>query len=67
MKSIQAAVHEYRRELRASMGDKSKLSKLHSAVTESINQAYGEEKEALVKFRQELRDAMNSGFRGPGF
>lgn len=63
MKSIEAIVHAYRRELRSSMGDKSKLNKLHSTVTESINQAYGEEKEALSKFRQELRDAMNSGVR----
>lgn len=67
MKSTETLIHEYRRELRSSMGDKSKLSKLHSKVTESINQAYGEEKTALTRFRQELRDAMNSGVRNPGF
>ena len=67
MKSTLALIQQYRRELRASMGDKSKLSKLHSTVTESINLAYGEEKEALSQFRQELRDAMNSGVRNPGY
>jgi len=41
------------------MGDRSKLSKLHSVVTESINNTYGEEKENLIKFRQEVKDALN--------
>jgi BMFP domain-containing protein YqiC len=49
----------FRRELRASMGDRNKLSKLHSVVTESINNAYGEEKEIYIKFRQEVKDALN--------
>ncbi len=47
-----------RRELRASIGDRDKLIKLHSRVTEDINEAYGEEKEVLIKFRQELKDAL---------
>ena len=47
------------RELRASMGDRVKLTKLHSVVTESINNTYGEEKEILLKFRQEVKDALN--------
>jgi hypothetical protein len=55
MPSIQAL----RRELRASIGDRNKLVKLHSTVTESINQSYGEEKEALIALRQELKDALN--------
>jgi hypothetical protein len=67
MKATTTLIHQYRRELRAAMGDKSKLSKLHSTVTESINQAYGEEKEELSHFRQELRDAMNSGVRNLGY
>jgi len=41
------------------MGDRIKLTKLHSVVTESINNAYGEEKELLLKFRQEVKDALN--------
>lgn len=48
-----------RKELRASIGDRNKLSKLHSVVTESINNAFGEEKEGLLKFRQEIKDALN--------
>lgn len=41
------------------MGDRNKLSKLHSVVTESINQSYGEEKDQLLNFRQEVKDALN--------
>jgi hypothetical protein len=48
-----------RRELRASMGDRSKLSKLHSVLTDTINRSYGEEKVALVKFREEVKEALN--------
>lgn len=49
----------YRRELRNAIGDRNKLSKLHSVITESINNSYGEEKEMLIKFRQEVKDALN--------
>ena len=48
-----------RRELRASMGDRGKLSKLHSTLTDTINRSYGEEKAALVKFRDEVKEALN--------
>lgn len=48
-----------RRELRASMEDRNKLSQLHSVVTERINAAYGEEKELLRNFRQEVKDALS--------
>lgn len=41
------------------MGDRNKLSKLHSVVTESINNTFGEEKQTLLKFRQEVKDALN--------
>lgn len=59
MTSRTISIQIFRRELRASMGDRSKLSKLHSVVTESINNTYGEEKENLIKFRQEVKDALN--------
>ncbi|BCS54600.1 hypothetical protein [Geobacter sp. SVR] len=49
-----------RRELRAAIGDRSKMSKLHSQLTESINHSYGEERAMLLKLRQELKDALNS-------
>jgi len=48
-----------RRELRSSLGDRNKLSKLHTIVTDNINNSYGEEKEILLKFRQEIKDALN--------
>lgn len=48
-----------RRELRANIEDRSKLSHLHTVVTEKINESYGEEKEMLIKFRQEIKDALN--------
>lgn len=60
MQALNATIKTLRRELRASMGDRNKLSKLHSEVTVNINNAYGEEKEILLKFRQEVRDALNS-------
>ncbi len=54
-----------RKQLRESMGDRSRLSKLHSDVTEMINNSYGEEKVTLTQFRQEIKDALNC--RVPGF
>jgi hypothetical protein len=59
MKSQSIPIHVLRRELRASMGDRNKLSKLHSTVTESVNNTFGEEKEMLLQFRQEVKDALN--------
>ncbi len=59
MTSRTISIQVLRRELKNSMGDRNMLSKLHSVVTESINNAYGEEKELLLKFRQEVRDELN--------
>lgn len=59
MKVPTISIKDLRRELRASMGDRSKLIKLHSVLTEYINRSYGEEKEMLLKFRQEVKDAIN--------
>ena len=64
MSSPNTPLQELRRELRGSVGDRSRLSKLHSVVTEAVNNAYGEEKELLVSFRQEVKDALNC--RVPG-
>lgn len=54
------SIHVFLRELRSCMEDREKLSKLHSVVTESINNSYGEEKQTLIKFRQEIKNALNS-------
>jgi hypothetical protein len=59
MNSQDTAIPALRRELRAAIGDRSKLSKLHTVVTENINNSYGEEKALLIKFRQEIKDALN--------
>jgi hypothetical protein len=52
-------VQIYRRELHDAMDDRNRLSRLHSEITERINGSFGEEKEMLVKFRQEVKDALN--------
>lgn len=59
MSSQNKSLPDLRKELRSSSGDRNKLSKLHSLVTEAINNAYGEEKELLVAFRQEVKNALN--------
>lgn len=59
MNPVNTSIPAFRRELRSSMGDRSKLSKLHSVVTEAVNNAYGEEKELLLSFRMEVKDALN--------
>lgn len=56
------SIQVFRRDLKDSMGDRSRLIKLHSVVTESINNTFGEEKEMLVKFRQEVKDSLNCRF-----
>ena len=50
-------IHQLRRELRAAADDHDRLSKLHTVVTNLVNHkdAYGEEKQILVEFRQEIR------------
>ena len=59
------SIQIFRRELRVSIGNREKLSKLHSVVTESINGSYGEEKEMLLQLRQEIRDALNCRLHSP--
>ena len=59
MASANITVTNLRKQLRDSMGDRDKLSKLHSVLTDSINNSYGEEKQMLLKFRQEVKDALS--------
>lgn len=59
MISGNTSIEVLRRELRASMDDRSRLTKLHSAVTESIKNSYGEERVMLTQFRQDVKDALN--------
>lgn len=59
MRTSAISIAHLRKELRAAMDDRSRLSKLHSVVTDSINNSYGEEREMLLAFRKEVRDALN--------
>ena len=59
MNTTNTSILALRRELRASVGERNKLSKLHTIVTDNINNSYGEEKELLLKIRQEIKDALN--------
>jgi hypothetical protein len=59
MATLSKTTQVFRKELQNAIGDRDKLSKLHSVITASINNSYGEEKEMLVKFRQEVKDALN--------
>ena len=60
--TIIAMIQGLRRELRDSIEDRNKLLQLHSTVTDKINNSFGEEKGALVAFRNELKDVLNSQF-----
>lgn len=61
MRNESLSVQELRRELRGAIGDRGRLMKLNSLVTNFINHqnTFGEEKTALLKFRQEVKDALN--------
>jgi len=69
MKSYNKVIRELRKELREAMGDHATLSKLHVLVTEKINHVdtFGEEKESLIRFRQEIKDALNCCAPRPSF
>jgi len=65
MASQTIPIQIFRRELKDSMGDRAKLSKLHSVITESINNSYGEEKALLTRMRQEVKDALSCRLSTP--
>lgn len=69
MKLHDRVIPELRKELRAAMGDHGRLSKLHSLVTQKINnlETFGEKKENLIRFRKEIRDALNCCVPRPRF
>lgn len=60
--SVSAA--KLRQELRNSVGDYNRLSKLHAAITSALNDAYGEEKQMLTQLRLEVRELLRC--RVPG-
>ena len=61
MRNTNTSVHELRRELRSAIGDRGRLMKLNTVVTNIINDenTYGEEKTILLKFRQEIKEVLS--------
>ncbi len=57
-----AKVEELRNRMRRYTDDRTKLLQLHSLLTDDIKQCHGEEKAALIAFRAELKDLLNSLF-----
>jgi len=57
-----AAVREMKRHIRNAGSDRTKLVSLHSILTDSIQNSYGEEKVALSDLRIELKNLLNSLF-----
>lgn len=57
-----AKIQELRTRMRNSLDDRNRLLQLHSLITDDIKNSYGEEKVALVAFRAELKDLLNSLF-----
>jgi len=47
-----------RQELRNSVGDYNRLSKLHAAITKALNDSYGVEKQMLMQLRLEVRELL---------
>jgi len=60
MSDLDIMIQALRAEFRSVMGDRSKLSKLHAKITDSINNSYGVERQQLTKLKQEVKDALNS-------
>lgn len=54
------SLQDFTRRMRSSKEDRKKLLQLHSEVTDSINYAFGADKEAFIAFRKELRDFLQS-------
>lgn len=59
MKTSNLSIIDLHKELIASMGDRNRLSRLHSVVTDNINHSYGDDKQMLLKFRGKVKDALN--------
>lgn len=61
MRDESRSVQELRRELRSASGDHDRIVKLNSLVTSIINHpnTFGDEKIALLKFRQEIKEYLN--------
>ena len=57
-----AEIRELRKQMRNPKADRNKLVKMHSIITDNINNTYGEERAALTKLRTELKNLLKSLF-----
>lgn len=64
MAATSISVAGLRQELRNSVGDYNRLSKLHAVITNALNDSYGEEKQMLTQLRLEVRELLRC--RVPG-
>jgi HD-GYP domain-containing protein (c-di-GMP phosphodiesterase class II) len=57
-----AEIRELRKQMRSPNADRNKLVRMHSILTDNINNAFGEERAALVELRTELKNLLKSLF-----
>jgi hypothetical protein len=57
-----AEIRELRKQMRSPHADRNKLVKMHSIITDNINNTYGEERAALTELRSELKNLLKSLF-----
>jgi HD-GYP domain-containing protein (c-di-GMP phosphodiesterase class II) len=57
-----AEIREMRKLMRSPNVDRNKLVKMHSTITDNINNTYGEERAALSELRTELKNLLKSLF-----
>ncbi|MDR3581165.1 MAG: HD domain-containing phosphohydrolase [Oryzomonas sp.] len=57
-----AEIRELRNQMRNPKADRNKLIKMHSIITDNINNTFGEERAALTELRTELKNLLKSLF-----
>ncbi len=57
-----AEIRELRKQMRSPHADRNKLVKMHSIITDNINNTFGEERAALTELRTELKNLLKSLF-----
>ncbi|MGD0585274.1 MAG: HD domain-containing phosphohydrolase [Oryzomonas sp.] len=57
-----AEIRELRKQMRSPNADRNSLVKMHSVITDNINNTYGEERAALIELRTELKNLLKSLF-----
>jgi len=57
-----AEIRELKKQIRSPHTDRNKLVKMHSIITDDINNTFGEERASLVELRMELKNLLKSLF-----